>query len=195
MPGRFIVLEGPDGSGTTLHSSLLGERLRAEGYDVVLTSEPTDGPIGQRIREILRSGGVGGMALQLLFTADRAEHSEQVIKPALDAGKIVISDRYVPSTLSYGDALGLDVMWLRELNKKFIQPDVTFFLLPPLAVLHERLHRRPAKDALENEKLREHVYAAYERLAEGNPAITVIDTSGDKETVSEAIYTHVKSKL
>lgn len=191
MRGKFIIFEGPDGAGTTTHSARLAEHLTREGKDVWLTREPTAGPIGQGIREILDVGGVNGAALQLLFCADRADHVEE-IERALEAGKTVICDRYVPSTLAYGSALGLDTMWLRQANAPFPQPDHTFLLLPPLAVCLERLGSRTKSDALENAALAERVYAAYELLAEGDPTITVIDTSKTKEEVEEEIMTVVR---
>ncbi len=176
MSGLFIVFEGPDGAGTTTHSELLAETLRMEGRDVLLTTEPTDGPIGLGIRQLLKEGGVNGAALQLLFTADRADHVEK-IEHALNKGNIVICDRYIPSTIAYGSALGLDVRWLKEINEPFRKADCTLLLLPPRAVCEERMARRNFTDALEHEALRGHVYDAYERLAEGDPNIRVVDTS------------------
>ncbi|MDO8649296.1 MAG: dTMP kinase [Candidatus Peregrinibacteria bacterium] len=195
MQGRFIVIEGPDGAGTTLHSRLLAERLTADGVEVILTAEPTDNAIGQGIRALLAEGGVGGAALQLLFCADRAEHVSQVILPALAEGKTVITDRYIPSTFAYGSALGLDIGWLREVNKKFIQPDQTIYLLPPLAVCTERLARRVSRDMLEDDSLRADVYGAYLQLSESEPDTHVIDTSGDKVEASDRIVRIVQEVL
>lgn len=178
MSGLFIVFEGPDGAGTTTHCKLLAETLRMEGRDVLLTAEPTDGPIGLGIRQLLKEGGVNGAALQILFTADRADHVEK-IEQALKKGHVVICDRYIPSTVAYGSALGLDVRWLKEMNEPFRKPDLTLLLLPPRAVCEDRLKWRSSTDALEHEKLRGHVYDAYERLAEGDPDIRVVDTSED----------------
>ena len=186
MPGQFIVIEGPDGAGTTTHSNLLAEALRREGKDVILTAEPTHGPIGQGIRELLKVGGVNGTALQLLFCADRADHQD-AIKEALAAGKIIICDRYIPSTLAYGSALGLDVAWLKDINKKFVQPTKTILLLPPLQVCYERLSKRASVDMLEHDTLRDAVYGAYKMLAEGDSTISVVDTSGDRDVVAKKI--------
>ena len=193
MKGRFIVLEGPDGSGTTLHSRLLAERLQKEGVPVLVTAEPTDGPIGRFIRMLLKGEErVPSSALQLLFTADRAWHVENVIRPALAEGKTVISDRYAPSTIAYGMALGLDQDWLKNLNKEFIQPDREIFALPPLAVCLERLGRREERDILEQENLQEKIHAAYAALAKEDRSIAVIDTSGAKEDVAEQILSAVR---
>src|SRR3989344_3228347 len=190
MPGQFIVCEGPDGAGTTTHSVLLAEALKREGKSVLLTREPTDGAIGRGIRELLKIGGVSGSALQLLFCADRADHHDE-IEQALERGDIVICDRYIPSTIAYGSALGLDVMWLRDVNRKFRTPDITFVLLPPLQVCIDRLKLRSSSDALEHASLREHVYDAYQRLTEADPLLTVIDTSENSKEVAKKIRIHV----
>jgi dTMP kinase len=195
MPGRFIVLEGPDGSGTTHHSKRLAETLRTEGLDVLLTAEPSAGPVGARIREFLREGSLSADALQLLFCADRADHVRREIMPALEAGKIVISDRYALSTVAYGEALGLDPEWLLVLNNKFIQPHLHLLLLPPLSVALERVSRRKETDSMERQELQERVHAAYARLADGDPAINVIDTDGEKDVAAGRILELVRAAL
>jgi len=196
MAGYLIVFEGPDGSGTTLHTALLAEHLQAEGLDVLTTCEPTDGPIGQQIRDTLHSGEeLSPASLQELFVQDRAWHLEHVIQPALDAGKTVITDRYLHSTLAYGQALGLPLKWLKDLNKDFIQPDVLFLLLPPYEICVERMGRREKHDSLEEESIQHKVYGAYRSLAEADPSIHVIDTSGEKQEVAEEIFNVVSALL
>jgi dTMP kinase len=190
MAGRFVVLEGPDGAGTTKHSALLVERLSREGGTAMRTYEPTDGPIGTAIRAHLHSGTttVSAADLQKWFCEDRSWHVEQVIKPALAKGITVVCDRYVHSTIAYGMALGLLRPWLEELNKNFIRPDVALFLLPPYPVLLERMSRRKERDTLERAELQEKVSDCYRRLAEDDPSIIVIDTSGPVEEVAERVY-------
>jgi dTMP kinase len=188
MKGRFIVLEGPDGSGTTLHSRLLAEYLRSKGEEVVLTAEPTDGSIGRLIREILHGKeAIPSAALQLLFTADRAWHVEQVIAPALQAGKTVISDRYSMSTVAYGTALGLSKEWMEELNGRFIEPDVQILTLPSLEVCLERLGRRSESDILERREIQEKIHKEYRLLAQEDSSIRIVNTDGDKETVAAQV--------
>ncbi|MDO8469197.1 MAG: dTMP kinase [Candidatus Peribacter sp.] len=195
MRGKFIVLEGPDGAGTTKHVKLLGDRLAREKLPVLCTFEPTDGPIGSAIRSDLRAGkSFSPFDLQSRFCADRTWHLEQVIEPALARGTTVISDRYFHSTIAYGFALGISRAQLDEMNKKFIRPDETFFLLPPFAVLQERMTRRDQTDALERTELQHKVYDAYKLLAAEDPLIRVIDTSGSLEEVAEVIYRHVQIK-
>lgn len=185
----FIVLEGPDGAGTTLHSQLLAQALRQKGHSVLLTLEPTDGPIGKFIRQSIqgKQSKIPPDALQLLFTADRAMH-QSAIRDAIATKTIAISDRYAHSTIAYGDALECDKNWLQNANNKFIQPDCTIFLLPPLSVCLERIARREHKDLLEDTTLQQKVYAAYERLAKEDTSIHIVDTSGNKNEVADIIF-------
>lgn len=188
MRGTFIVLEGPDGAGTTKHSLLFEGRLKDRGVPVLRTFEPTDGPIGSAIRLDLQSSTpLSPLALQQRFSEDRAWHLQNVIEPALGRGATVICDRYIPSTIAYGLALGIHRGELDNMNKKFIRPDVTLFLLPPYNVLRERMGRRDHTDALEKEELQRKVYAAYQQLAAEDPSIIVIDTSGAVEEVTEQV--------
>ena len=192
----FIVLEGPDGSGTTLHTRLLKERLESEGVNVISTSEPTDGPIGKAIRKKLLSGEeIAPADLQKMFAEDRAWHLENVIKPALLCETVVISDRYFHSTLAYGQALGLEIDYLKSLNKDFIQPDCIFFLLPSFEACTERMGRREKHDALEDEVLQKKVYDIYKKMAEIDPSIYVIDSGGGKEEVAEKIFNIVHPRV
>ncbi len=194
MPPRFIVLEGPDGAGTTLHAKLLAERLTSDGHDVVLTAEPTDGPIGSSVRTRLKSDEtIDPLELQTLFSEDRAWHVQNVIQPALDVGKIVISDRYIASTLIYGEALGVPLETLQNMNNNFIQPGLEFVLLPPYEVCRERVMRRESMDKLEGDALQRKVYEGYERYVEKNPHVKKIDTSGEKDECATKILSHVRT--
>ena len=191
--GSFIVLEGPDGSGTTTHSRILAEALAREGRDVILTAEPTDCPIGKFIREQLALKSIPSpTALQLLFCADRAWHIEKVIKPALDAGKTVISDRYVISTLIYGEALGLDPEWLVRVNTPFLEPDIMMIALPPLRVCLERIQKRKQLDVFENTTFQKKVYDLYEKYGADDASVQMIDTSGTLEEAAGRILGAVK---
>jgi dTMP kinase len=196
MHGKLIVLEGPDGAGTTLHSKLLAERLEREGHRVLLTAEPTDGPVGAWIRSILKGQELmPASALQLLFTADRAWHIDRVIVPALLEGTIVITDRYAVSTYLYGKVQGLDVEWLKDLNKAFPQPDCQIFTLPPLEVCLERLARRTEHDIFEQREVLTQIHAAYTDEAAQDRSISVVDTSGEKQDVAALIFAAAKSVL
>lgn len=189
MKGKLIVLEGPDGSGTTTHSTLLAEKLRSKGQDVLLTAEPTDSPIGLFIRDQLKKKDVdSASALQLLFCADRAWHIERVIRPALETGKIVISDRYVISTLVYGEALGLDPEWLLKINTPFIEPDVLLIALPPLRFCIRRIGLRRQLDVFENTRFQKKIYDLYEKITVDDPQAHAIDTSGPTDEVAAEVF-------
>jgi dTMP kinase len=190
MNPRFIVLEGPDGAGTTTHAELLAQRLVNQGKDVMLTNEPTKGPIGLFIREQLSKGGMSPMALQLLFSADRAWHVQHEIEPALVAGKTVISDRYWLSTVIYANALGIDADPLLQLNRNFVQPDVLLVLLPPFDIGMSRIQLRNAKDMLEEDSLQRRVYEGYRDFAE-SAQIPIIDTSDSVELTAELIASKI----
>lgn len=192
MPGTLIVLEGPDGAGTTSHSTLLADKLRKHRRDIVLTAEPTDGPIGRFIREQLKQKSISSAAaLQLLFTADRAWHVETVIAPALKRGQTVITDRYVTSTIVYGRSLGLDAEWLYNVNAAFPKPDILLLLLPPFEVCQERMKRRASHDLLENETLQRAVHRAYGEVAQSD-GVSVIDTSYPIDDVAAKVVTAVQ---
>ena len=195
MPGTFIVLDGPDATGTSTHARLLAERLHSEGHDVLLTSEPTDGPVGKQIRQYLSTGEADPLELQMLFTEDRAWHVEHVIAPALAEGKIVICDRYSPSTIVYAGAQGLPSSQITLLNTKFVQPDCTIFTLPPLEVAMRRLAKRAQKEIFEREEFQQKIHEGYLAYAKANPGVRVVDTSGEKTEVAEQIWGIVKSIL
>ena len=131
-PGLFISFEGGDGAGKSTQVGLLAAALRARGYEVVITREPGGTELGVRIRELLLSGGeVSPRAEALLFAADRAQHVAALVRPALARGAVVISDRYLDSSLAYqGGARDLDVADVRKISLW-----ATAGLLPQLTVL------------------------------------------------------------
>lgn len=156
FPGVFVVLEGIDGSGSTTHTKLLGKTLRQRGLKVVETCEPSAGPIGSMIRQVLQrrlfvadAAGPRAFAwstMALLFAADRMDHLDSTVVPALREGAIVLSDRYDLSSLAYqsctapnGDKV---VPWIRELNAAALRPDLTIVLDVPVEVAEERRRAR-----------------------------------------------------
>jgi dTMP kinase len=130
----FITFEGGEGSGKTTQIRLLDERLRQLGYAVLTTREPGGTPLGEKLRTLLLdvNSQIEPQAELLLYAADRAQHVATLIRPALAAGKIVISDRYADSALAYqGYGRGLDLTALRQIMAFAtggLQPDITFFL-------------------------------------------------------------------
>ncbi|HUX98841.1 MAG TPA: dTMP kinase [Candidatus Deferrimicrobium sp.] len=126
--GKFIVLDGIDGSGTTTHTKALKGWLKKQGYSVVLTEEPTNRKIGSLIRTMIKTKETSSTMDALLFAADRLDHLANVIEPALTAGKIVISDRYFESSIAYQTVAGVEMNWVMELNKFVKNPDLTIIL-------------------------------------------------------------------
>jgi len=126
--GLFLVVEGMDGSGKTTQANLLFDYLKNKGYDVILTFEPTDEKIGKLLTEFYLKKVDMPVADALLFGADREEHLKTIVLPALEQGKIIISDRYYHSTFAYQTTQGLDLGWLIEINKFFIKPDLTIIV-------------------------------------------------------------------
>jgi len=127
MTGLLIAFEGLDGSGLSTQANLLRNYL-AEKVPVILTKEQTDGSIGGLIKSSLRDEfKTSPLALQLLFAADRAHHLATEIEPALKEGKTVICDRYILSSIAFG-SLGVDMEFMKEMNSKFREPDLTFII-------------------------------------------------------------------
>ena len=156
----FIVIEGIDGAGTTTQALRLAEHLGA-----VLTREPTDREVGRLIRSILRRDSTVSMAaLPWLFAADRCDHLESVVNPALERGDTVVSDRYYHSSLAY-QSLTLGLVRVRQLNHTFRIPDLTIFLDIPADVALKRIQRRGGtREIFEEQAKLEQISAAYARV-------------------------------
>jgi dTMP kinase len=181
MVGLLISVEGVEGSGKTTQCRLLADWLRGQGHPVRETSEPDGSPIGAAIRAIFEQDSLTPLTEALLFTAARQQHVAQVIRPALDSGAIVISDRYADATLAYqGYGRGLDLQTIRELNALAtggVLPDLTLLLDLEPGVGLERLGGR-ARDAFERLDLAFHrkVRQGYLELArEEKNRIVVLD--------------------
>lgn len=177
MTGLFIVLEGGEGSGKTTQADRLHQHLSAT-HHVVRTRQPGGTLIGQTIRGLLLNSPAGTVSDRtevLLYAADRAQHVDEVVQPALEAGHIVISDRYVDSSLAYQAAgRGVDGSWIQELSRWAtggLVPDLTVLLDVHPEVGLARAARRGAADRLEQEDLGFHwrVRDAYLALAETEP--------------------------
>lgn len=186
MNGQFIVFDGPDGSGTTRQTAFLVESLRKSENNVLLTAEPTESKIGQEVRAMLQRDTMPSPdATQLLFCADRANHVNTVIEPALRKGQIVVSDRYALSTIVYGAAQGVDKQWLESINAKFPKPDLTFITLPPFDVCMARINRRKTQDQFEMENFQRRVYENYKSIED--PSVIFVDTSGSKQETADFV--------
>jgi dTMP kinase len=193
--GFFIALEGGDGSGKTTQVETLAEWIRSKGHEVVVTKEPGATPVGKRLRSILldvSSAGLSHRSEALLYAADRAEHVDTVIRPALERGAIVISDRYIDSSVAYQGA-GRD---LSPTEIARISRWATAGLVPHLTVLldispetaRERFTEAP--DRLESEPAEFHdkVRAGFLTLAAADPArYLVVDAGQEPEAVTTAV--------
>jgi len=200
--GLFLVFEGGDGSGKSTQIALLSEHLRGLGKDVVVTREPGGTAIGDRIRQILldpENAAMSSRAEALLYAADRAQHVEERIRPALERGAIVISDRYVDSSIVYqGLARGLGHDEIASLNRW-----ATHAVLPDLVFLidvdaEEGLERSGGVDRIELQGLSFHrrVQAGYRLLAGRHPErFCVIDAMQSPETISSIINERVTPLL
>ncbi len=190
--GLFITFEGSDGSGKSTHIRLLSEKLRALGHTVLVTREPGGCTISEKIRELVLDRQYAEMtpvAEALLYAAARAQHVAQVIRPALERGEIVISDRYLDSSIAYqgyGRELGEDLV--RAINAPAIDglmPDITFFMAVNVRAAQGRIADRDL-DRLELAGLNfyERVGAAFERLArQSDGRMVTIETSTDPKHV------------
>lgn len=193
--GILIVIEGLDGAGLSTQAALLAKYLSEKNKKVILTKEPTSSPIGNLIKSALnRKPELSLLTLQLLFAADRAEHLEREIEPALRANKIVISDRYILSSLAFG-SVDNDLEFLKQINSTFRKPDLTFIIDTPPGVCLERIIK--ARDNLELfevvQKL-EKVRVNYLALKNYFKNTFVIDGDREKEKVSKDIQEVVEKK-
>jgi dTMP kinase len=190
----FVSFEGLDGSGKSTQAELLRARLEAEGEDVVATREPGGTELGERIRDLVLHGGhVAPWAEALLYAASRAQHVDEVIRPALDRGVAVVCDRYVDSSVAYqGVGRGLGLEQVLELNLAAVGgllPDRTFLLLLDPAEVTKRLSGEHDRLERENQAFHARVDAGYRQLAERFPErIVVLDGTRAVEELAEEVY-------
>ena len=201
--GLLLALEGGEGAGKTTQARLLGIWLRDQGYEVVATQEPGATKVGMRLRALLLDkshAGLSPYAEALMYAADRAEHVASMIRPALERGAIVITDRYVDSSLAYqGAGRQLDVEEVANLNKWAtggLMPDLTILLdLPPYLGLSRRA---PSADRLEAEPIafHERVRQGFRKLAAADPGrYLVTDATLPPEEISYKIKERVREIL
>lgn len=208
MRGKFITFEGGEGSGKSSHSAALAERLNSLGIDVVLTREPGGSAGAEIIRHILLSGIAKPLGVEtetILFAAARDDHVRATILPALEAGKWVISDRFIDSTRVYQGALGkVDMKLIRGLERVTVgdaMPDLTFLLDVPANIGLARAKARRGTgtaDRFEAEAIEYHddLRKAFLILAEREPKrIVVIDGRAPRDVVAERIWDAVEQRL
>lgn len=197
MPS-FIAVEGLDGAGTTTQVARLVDRLVEAGHPTHRTFEPSDLAVGRLVRAALRQeeGAPGRPVLPWLFAADRADHLDREVNPALDRGEHVVTDRYVPSSLAY-QALEVDMDIVWSLNAHFRAPDLTVFVHVPVDLGLQRIGARGSdREVYEKRELLERVEGNYERalsrLEGRGDRIARIDGSGSIDEVADAIWEHVR---
>ncbi|MGE3308839.1 MAG: dTMP kinase [Limisphaerales bacterium] len=211
--GYFVSLEGTEGSGKSTQAALLVDRLRAGGFRARGLREPGGTPLGEEIRHTLKHSQAGaGMVPEaelLLMNAARAQLVREVIQPALDAGEVVVTDRYFDSTVAYqGWGRGLDLARVREVVALAVGstvPDLTLLFDVPPEVSAARRRARglesgdsPGVDRFEreDEEFFDRVAAGFRAVAESDPArVVVVDGSEGVEAVSERVWEIVRARL
>ena len=194
--GRFVVLEGGEACGKTTQTRLLAARLRADGREVVATFEPGKTEVGAQIRALLLDGPerVAPATEALLLAADRAQHVEEVVRPALERGADVVSDRYVPSSLAYqGVGRGLGVRRVDELNRWAtggLEPDLVVVLDLPDDAATRREVGPPDRLERETADFHARVRAAYRELAAERDWV-VVDAGRSIEEVADSVWAAV----
>ena len=203
MGGLFISLEGPDGSGKSTQTEYLREYFQELSLDCIFTREPGGTEIGEKTRQIIldrENSKMADMTEALLYAASRAQHVEEKILPALEAGKVVVCDRYVDSSIAYqgyGRHMGKQI---EEINSYAICgciPDLTILISVNPRVGRKRI-AAGERDRLESEKLKFHqdVYQGYLELAEREPdRIKVVDGTRDREAIRDEIRQYVEQVL
>lgn len=198
--GRFIVFEGIDGSGTTTQVAKSAEWLRGQGELVHTTAEPTTGPIGALLRQVLSGrvvsnpGGAGAARVDmstvaLLFAADRLDHVQNEIEPFLARGFHVLCDRYVLSSLAY-QGTEVDLKFVRAVNQKAPPPDLTIFLeVDPQVAMDRIAGSRTRRDGFENLAFQKQVAAVYGKVVgEWNDGrLEVLDGEPEPHVVSAKV--------
>ena len=197
MTGKsfFIVIDGIDGSGTTTHSSLLAGFLEGKKYKVHLTQEPSNSEIGNLLRKFLKNKDVPPTTDALLFAADRDMHYHNEIKKKLDEGYIVISDRYVESSLIYQSLQSdkISIEWVKEINRFAKAPDLTIILdIDPKISLARKTQENLEK--FEDTSFLEKVRELYLKRAE-QERYYVVNSDDIIEIVQEKIQNIVIDKL
>ena len=184
--GAFICIEGLDGCGKTTQAKLLVKKLQ-KSHNVVYTAEPSRGKIGTFIRKSYLYGErrLSSVVEALLFAADRLEHVESEILPALNQGELVISDRYVYSSLAYQGAAGLSLEWIEKINEQALRPDFAIFIdVDPKTVMH-RL--KPRKSVMENLETQRKVREIYLKSVEKGD-LARINGDKPKNEVAQELY-------
>ena len=183
--GAFICIEGLDGCGKTTQAKLLTEKLE-KSHSAVYTAEPSRGKIGTFIRNRCLYGEkrLSIIVEALLFAADRIEHIENEVQPALNQGHLVVSDRYVYSSLAYQGAAGLSLEWIEKVNVHALKPDLAIFIdVDPKTVMHRLKTKRSVMENMETQQRVRDLYLGF--VAKGE--LVRLDGDRTKDEVAEAL--------
>lgn len=192
--GILIAIEGIDGAGKTTLTQAVSLLLQQDGFDTLQTREPGHSALGKEIRELVQTQTmpIASIAEFLLFAADRAQHFAEVIIPALEQNKIIISDRIADSSLAYqGYGRGLDIQTLRIINNwamKSINPDLTIFVRVPVTTALERCRKRPSLSVFEHEQFLDKVAAGFEKLYLNRNDVITVDGTESPDVLTTKIY-------
>lgn len=192
--GVFICIEGIDASGKSTQARWLVRSLCRRGFDAIYTTEPSNGEVGSFIRRYVlqRKRRVPAVVEALLFAVDRVDHVESKIEQALESGKIVVSDRYVYSSLAYQGAAGLDIDWIKQINRLALLPDLAIYIdVPPEVVVKRMRRRRSVMETLENLRKVREVYMKLVR--EGR--LVLVDGNRPASEVAQNILAVVLKRL
>ena len=191
--GLFICIEGLDGSGKTTQARLLVKKLKKH-YDALYTAEPSRGSIGKFIKKNCLHSKKRGSALveALLFAADRVDHVQNEVLPALNKGKVMVSDRYVYSSYAYQGAAGLEIGWIEELNEHAIRPGLAIFIDVKPEIVVQRLKRK--KSVMEDLETQRKVREVYLKYVERSQLVR-LDGNKPKRAVAKDLFRIVKEFL
>lgn len=196
--GKFIVIEGLDGSGKSAQVDLLIDYLKQKGKEVVVTKEPTiDSEAGRKVKQVLKKEiVVESLELQGLYVQDRKEHLENKVIPAIEKGKFVVSSRYAFSTFAYGYSDGLDVDLLVKMNERFLLPDLTIIVdVSPESCIERIEGRGEPKELFEKKEKLTEVNEIYKKIPDMFENVVMINGERAMPEVFEDIKKEVNKLL
>ncbi len=203
LKGKFIVFDGPDGSGKSTQFRLLGELVHEAGFDVCEVREPGGTPVGERIREVLLDPSLDEMAVRcelLLYMASRAQLASQTLKPAKESGAIILADRFISSTLAYqGSAGGLavdDIMHIGQFAVEECWPDLVIIFDVEPEIASQRLNPELDRMELKGDDYHKKVRGGYLDQAKENPSgYLLIDAGGSIADTFKKVLEGLKAKF